>query len=220
MATYSESCEYEFPRQSDAEEMANTLTHGIGTVLGATGTIALLAIAVRQGATAAQFFATLIYGISLTAVYAASTLSHAIQEPRRKHLFRVLDQAVIYCLIAGTYTPFILMYLPTERKWLVFTIVWTLALFGFWSKALLKHRVETVAVVNYILLGWLPAAAMFTLMPFGCLIWMFVGGCLYTAGALFLTFDQRVPFFHTAWHAFVLAASAAHFYCVLHYAIV
>ena len=220
MATYSKTCEYEFPKQSNAEEFANSVTHGIGMLLSATGTIALLIIALQHGSPIVQLFATLLYGLSLTAVYAASTFSHAIQEPRRKHLFRVLDQAVIYCLIAGTYTPFILMYLPTYWKWLVFAVVWALALFGFFSKAMLKHRIETVAVVNYILLGWLPAMAMFYLMPFDCLVWMFLGGCLYTAGAFFLTFDQRVPFFHTAWHGFVMAASAAHFYAVLHYTVV
>ncbi len=220
MATFSESCEYEFPKQSDAEELANSVTHGMGTLLSAVGTIALLAIALRQDASVTQLFATLLYGMSLTAVYAASTLSHAVQEPRRKHLFRVLDQAVIYCLIAGTYTPFILMYLPADRKWWIFGGVWLLAIFGFFSKTLLKHRIEAVAVANYILLGWVPAATMFYLMPFSCLMWLFVGGCLYTVGALFLTFDQRVPFFHTLWHGFVLAASAVQFYAVLHYTVV
>lgn len=219
MATYSESCEYEFPKQTNAEEFANTLTHGMGMVLSATGTVALVVIGLHQGITQTQLFATLLYGLSLTAVYAASTFSHAIQEPRRKHLFRVLDQAVIYCLIAGTYTPFILLYLPAERKWLLFVVVWALALFGFASKALMKHRIETVAVVNYIMLGWLPAAVMFYLIPFDCLMWLFVGGCLYTAGAFFLTYDQHVRFFHTAWHGFVLAASAIHFYAVFQYTV-
>ncbi len=166
-----------------------------------------------------QFFATVLYGLSLIAVYAASTLSHAIQQPRRKHLFRVLDQAVIYCLIAGTYTPFILHFVPAEQKWLTFAIVWTLAIFGFVSKAMLKHRIEAVAVVNYILLGWVPAVAMIHMVPLGCVLWLLIGGCLYTIGAFFLTMDQRVPFFHTAWHAFVLAASALHFYAVLEFTI-
>jgi hemolysin III len=220
MATYSESYEYEFPKQSDAEELANTVTHGAGTVLSVAGSVALLSLAWQHNATGTQFLAVLLYGVSLIAVFAASTLSHAIQEPHRKHLFRVLDQAVIYCLIAGTYTPFIFMYLPSDRKWLMFGIVWALAIFGFLSKALLKHRIETVAVVNYILLGWVPAAAMFYLMPTDCMLWLFVGGCLYTAGALFLTFDQHVPFFHTAWHAFVLIASAIHFFAVMQFTIV
>jgi hemolysin III len=77
-----------------------------------------------------------------------------------------------------------------------------------------------VAVINYILLGWVPAAAMIHLVPLGCFLWLLLGGCLYTAGAGFLSFDQRVPFFHTAWHAFVLAASAFHFYAVLEFTVI
>lgn len=219
MATYSESCEYGFPKQSTAEELANSVTHGVGMLVSAVGTIGLLTFGVQQGASGVQLAAALLYGLSLTAVFAASTLSHSVQEPRRKHWYRVIDQAVIYCLIAGTYTPFILMYLPGFQKWIVFATVWGLAVFGFVSKALLKHRIEAVAVLNYILLGWLPATVVVYLIPFDCVMWMLLGGCLYTAGAVFLTFDQRVPFFHTVWHAFVLSASAVHFYAVLHYTI-
>jgi hemolysin III len=219
MATYSESYEVEFPKQSGAEEIANTLTHGIGMVLSVAGCVTLLALAVYHHATLAQLFATLVYGASLTAVYAASTLSHAIQEPRRKQFFRILDQAVIYCLIAGTYTPFILTYLSAERKWIVLVAVWVFAAWGFVTKAFLKHRIEAVVVANYVLLGWLPAMAMISLIPLDCGLWMACGGILYTFGALFLMLDQRVPFFHTTWHTFVLAASVCHFFAVIHYTI-
>jgi hemolysin III len=219
MATYTESYEIEFPKQSNAEEVANTVTHALGMVLSAAGTVALLALAIYHHATLGQLIATFVYGASLTAVYVASTFSHAIQHPRRKQFFRVLDQAVIYCLIAGTYTPFILTYMPAQRKWAVFAVVWTLAAVGFLSKAFLKHRIEAVVVANYILLGWLPAMAMISLMPLDCMLWMACGGVMYTVGTLFLTFDQRVPFFHTAWHAFVLGASACHFFAVVHYTI-
>lgn len=220
MATYSESVEFEFPRQSDAEELANTLTHGLGMVLSGAGAAAIVALAIARGADWGQLVSTLVYGLSLTAVYVASTFSHAIQEPRRKQLFRVLDQAVIYFLIAGTYTPFILGYLPSERKWMVLAGVWVLAMFGFISKALLRHRIEAVAVTNYVLLGWVPAMVMIHQIPLDCAIWMACGGVLYTVGALFLTLDQRVPFFHTAWHAFVLVASACHFIAIVQYTIV
>jgi hemolysin III len=217
MATCTEPYEIEFPKQSSAEEVANTVTHGVGTVLSAAGTVALVILAVYHRASFGQLLATLVYGASLTGVYAASTFSHAFQEPRRKRFFRVLDQAVIYCLIAGTYTPFILAYMPPQRKWAVFVLVWTLATAGFLSKVCLKHRIEAVVVANYILLGWLPAMAMVSLMPLDCMVWMACGGVLYTVGTLFLTFDQRVPFFHATWHLFVLGASAFHFFAVLHY---
>lgn len=219
MATCSEPYEISFPKQSNAEEFANTLTHGAGMVLSAAGSVALLVLAVYYEASVGQLLATVVYGASLTAVYVASTFSHAFQHPRRKQFFRVLDQAVIYCFIAGTYTPFILAYMPPQRKWAVFALVWTLAAVGFLSKVCLKHRVEAVVVANYILLGWVPAMAMVSLMPLDCMIWMACGGVLYTVGTLFLTFDQRVPFFHAAWHVFVLGASAFHFFAVMHYTI-
>ena len=126
---------------------------------------------------------------------------------------------MIYWLIAGTYTPFILAYLPESRKWWLLAVVWALAMLGFFSKACFQHRIEVVGVVNYVLLGWLPAAAMVGLMPLDCVLWMLVGGLLYTIGALFLTFDQRVPFFHTTWHLFVLAASGFHFFAVARYTV-
>jgi len=219
MATCSESYQVEFPKQSNAEEMANTVTHGLGMVLSAAGSVALIVLAVYYRASWGQLLATVIYGASLTAVYTASTFSHAFQRPVRKQFFRILDQAVIYCLIAGTYTPFILAYLPPQRRWLVFVLVWSLAIIGFVSKACLKHRIEAVAVINYILLGWLPALAMVSLMPLDCMVWMACGGVLYTAGTIFLSLDQRVPFFHAAWHLFVLGASAFHFFAVMHYTI-
>lgn len=219
MATCTDSYKIEFPKQSGAEEVANTVTHGVGMVLSIVGTVVLLVLALYHRATVGQLLATLVYGISLTAVYAASTLSHAYQHPRRKQFFRVLDQAVIYCLIAGTYTPFILAYMPPQRKWLVLAFVWTLATLGFLSKAFLKHRIEAVVIANYVLLGWLPAMAMVSLMPMDCMAWMACGGVLYTVGTLFLTFDQQVPFFHATWHLCVLAASAFHFFAVVHYTI-
>jgi hemolysin III len=219
MATYSESYEIEFPKQTDAEELANSITHGVGMVLSAIGTVVLLTVAVQRQANWGQLLATVIYGVSLTAVYAASTFSHAIQQPRRKQLFRILDQAVIYCLIAGTYTPFILSYMPPERKWVVLLAVWIYAGWGFISKAVLKRQIETVVIANYVLLGWAPAMAMIGLIPMDCVMWMACGGILYTVGALFLMLDQRVPFFHTIWHAFVLVASGLHFFSVMHFTV-
>lgn len=219
MATYSESFEIEFPKQTGAEELANSVTHGLGMVLSAAGTVILLVLAIQRQADWGQLLATIIYGASLTAVYAASTFSHAIQQPRRKQLFRILDQAVIYCLIAGTYTPFILAYMPPERKWLVLIAVWLCAGWGFVSKAILKRQIEAVVIANYVLLGWAPAMAMISLMPMDCMLWMASGGILYTVGALFLMLDQRVPFFHTIWHAFVLVASGLHFFSVMHFTI-
>jgi hemolysin III len=219
MATYTESYDIEFPKQSDAEELANTVTHGAGAILAGVGACALVALALYQRAGIAQVLAIVVYGASLTAVYAASTLSHAIQHPRRKRFFRIADQAMIYCLISGTYTPFIFAYLPSDRQWLVFAVVWAGAFGGFVSKMLLKDRCEVGEMLSYLLLGWLPAAAMISFIPMDCVVWMAIGGILYSVGALFLTFDQRVPFFHATWHTFVLLASGIQFFAVWHFTI-
>jgi len=217
MSTYSETYEIVIPKQSVGEEIANSATHALGCLLSVAATIALVYLSVRRQVDGVQLAGLIAYGLSLIGVYGASTLSHAIQEPRQKHFFRIVDQALIYCLIAGTYTPFILACMPEPRKWVLIVVVWGLAAAGFFSKTVLRHRIGAVTVSNYILLGWVPAAAMLNLMPLACVSWMAVGGVLYTVGALFLCLDQRVPYFHAMWHLFVLSASAAHYYAVAHF---
>jgi hemolysin III len=218
MATYNETYEIEFPKQSMAEEIANSITHGIGLLLSVIGAVALVFLAYQHGSPA-QITGVCVYGSSLIAVYLASTLSHAIQTPRWKHFFRILDQAVIYLLIAGTYTPFMVTYLPSSWRWFLFSLVWGLAISGFLSKAFFKHRINGVVVANYVLLGWVPAAAMVHLLPLSCFLWMLAGGLLYTAGAIFLSLDQRVPFFHAAWHISVMCASFCHYVAVLYFTV-
>ncbi len=216
MASISEPVEYDFPRQSMREEIANSITHGVGLFLSIAGAAVLL-IAAYRNSDAWRVAGFSIYAASLIAVYASSTLSHAIQAARWKQLFRILDQAAIYLLIAGTYTPCILIYAPPGRRLPVLCIVWGVAFVGVASKLLLKHRVNSVDVINYALLGWLPAMALYGLVPSECLWWIFLGGVSYTVGTVFLSLDQRVPFFHAAWHAFVLAGSGFHYFAIMHY---
>jgi hemolysin III len=216
MASISQPIKYDFPYQSMREEIANSITHGLGFFLSAVGAVVLL-FAAGRGLDTWRLAGLTIYALSLVAVYASSTLSHAIQEARWKHLFRILDQATIYLLIAGTYTPFILVFAAPDRRFLVLIIVWGVAILGTISKVVLKHRVNSVDVVNYALLGWLPAIALYNEIPSACLWWMFLGGVSYTVGTVFLSLDQRVPFFHTAWHAFVLGGSAIHYYAIMQY---
>ncbi len=218
MSGYSDTYELLLPQQSVAEEVANTITHGFGIFLSLAGAIALLLIAYDR-TSAGHFIGLVVYSLATLSVYTASTLSHAIQHPKRKHWWRIADQAVIYLMIAGTYTPFILAYLPPVYEWSLLALVWGLAAGGFLTKAVLRHRIEAVAVINYVLLGWLPAMVMLRFLSFHCILWMAVGGLLYTVGAIFLVFDQRVPFFHAAWHIFVVLATAAQYYAIVHFAI-
>jgi hemolysin III len=199
-----------------AAELVNAITHGIGLLLSIAGAIVLISCAISCSdgwrLTGCSIFAT-----SLVAVYAASTLSHSSSRPKLRHLFRILDQGLIYLLIAGTYTPIALAYLRSGWWWLLFGLMWTVALCGFLSKILYSYRVG-VAVWTYVLLGWMPiltTGALIELVPTDALWWMLNGGICYTVGTVFLVGDNQRFHFHAIWHLFVIAGSTCHFFTVL-----
>jgi hemolysin III len=203
------------------DEIANSITHGAGMALSLVGAIVLVVLAVQRGGPR-EIIGCTVYGLSLVGVYTASTLSHVVQEPRRRRWFRMLDQAMIYLLIAGTFTPVSLYYLRGGYWWILFSSMWVVAALGFFSKLVLAHRVDSVAIVLYVLMGWLPALAakpMIAIVPSGCLWLMAGGGALYTIGTLFLAFDRKAVYMHATWHIFVIAGSAVHYYAVLEYAL-
>ena len=205
------------PAQALVEEFANTLTHGVGLVLSLTGAAAMMLVV-----GAADLGLTIgcgVYAATLVAVYALSTLSHAVQRPRARHLLRVWDQGVIYLLIAGSYTPFVSAFLSAHLRSATLSVIWTLALIGFFSKVVNRHRVNAIATHSYVLLGWVPALALVGFVPLGCLAWIVVGGLTYTLGTLFLLMDNRFRFFHATWHMLVVAASASHYYAIITYVV-
>lgn len=209
----------ESPRELRDEEGINTLTHGAGLLLSIAGVAWLASLTLARGDRYQQIGA-LIYGVSLVAVYAASTLSHMFRRPRLRRLFRIVDQACIFLLIAGTFTPVSLTYLRTGYWWVLFGLVWTIALFGFFSKAIFAHRVESVSTVLHVVLGWLPVSCLKPMIghvPGGLFGWMLAGGICYTVGTIFLQRDERVPYFHTVWHLLVIAGSALHFWGIAAY---
>ncbi len=202
---------YEYPpQQSPAEERLNGLIHGAGALASLAGAVWLISAAAKlsdppllAGCTA--------YAISLTAVFTMSTLSHVIEPPRLRHMFRILDQACIYLLIAGSCTPYFIRYLrPHGWSWLL-GAMWAIALIGVWNK-LRGHRVNSVSVTFCVVLSWLPAIAahpLLTYMPFGCSVLVILGAALYMLGVVFLCRDERCRYFHAVWHALVVAASAS-----------
>jgi hemolysin III len=209
----------ETPRELRDEEPINTLTHGVGCLLSIAG-VAWLAWLARAHGDRYQQIGVAIYGASLVAVYAASTLSHLFRRPRLRRLFRIIDQACIFLLIAGTFTPVSLTYLRTGYWWVLFGLIWAIALFGFFSKAIFAHRVESVSTVLHVALGWLPVSClkpMIGLAPAGLFGWMLAGGICYTVGTIFLRRDERVPYFHAVWHLLVIAGSALHFWAIAAY---
>jgi hemolysin III len=201
------------------EDRVNAATHGLGLLLSLVGFQWLMSRAV-QFADGWQIAGCAVYASALVAVYAASTLSHHFQHPRLRRIFRVLDQAFIFLLIAGTFTPLSLSYLREGAWWFLFAVIWGIALLGFFSKAIFAHRVDAVSPVLHLVLGWLPVTAvkpMLSIVPGGLLWWMFYGGLCYTAGTFFLHRDEKVPYFHAVWHLLVIAGSACHFWGIYSY---
>jgi len=200
------------PPRDARQEFANTITHAAGVVLSLVGAVALLAscthwtIALACG----------LYTATLVATYAASALSHGVQQPEWKHRLAVWDQGVIFLLIIGTYTPFLVAFLPSAWTLPVLALLWGAALLGFASKVLAAHRVaHTFSPLPYVAHGWLPAMILAPFVPLACLAWMAAGGVVYTVGVIFLVLDHRVRYFHAAWHVFVLGGSGCHYFAIL-----
>lgn len=201
---------------SAEEEIANTITHGLGFVLSVFG--ALVMADSFSGADGRRVVGCAIFVTSMIAVYAMSTLSHIFQSPKLRSTFRAIDQGTIYLLIAGTYTPFSLTYLHSTPWWILLGAVWTVAAYGFVSKVLFAHRVESVSMVPCLLCGALSFVAipkLLTTLPVACLGWMMLGVACYLLGLAFWLNDRKVRHFHAVWHLLVMAGSAAHFSGVL-----
>jgi hemolysin III len=205
--------------RSFAEEVVNSVTHGIGLIVSLAGSSILLIRVVTQP-DLWRLVGCGLFATALVAVYAASTLSHAVPRPACRRAFRILDQACIYLLIVGTFTPFALEYLRFRWWWLFLLLMWMAALVGFLSKLLFSHRIDAVTIWSYVSLGWLPiipAPVYLDLVPWGALARILIGGLCYTAGTVFLVLDHRRFHFHGIWHLFVIGGSACHFYAVFLY---
>lgn len=195
-----------------AEELFNSITHGIGTLLSMAALVILVVIAVRRlDVIAVVSFA--IYGASLLILYLSSTLYHSLTAPRAKAVFRVLDHASINLLIAGSYTPITLLALTPGWGWSLFGIVWGLALLGILLAVTGLEKTRRISMALYILMGWLVIVAlrpMLAMVPAGLLVFLLAGGLFYTVGILFYAV-KKIPFNHGIWHLFVLGGSICHF---------
>ena len=203
-----------------AEEIAHAITHGVGLLLGIAGLVVLIVFASLRG-DAWHVVSVSVYGATLVLLYAASTFYHALPAPRAKNVFRVLDHAAIYLLIAGTYTPFMLVNLRGGWGWALFGVVWSLAVLGIVLEAVAKQRVKVFSVILYLGLGWLVAIAVKPLMQSvepGGLLLLVAGGLAYSLGVVFYGW-KRLPYHHAVWHVFVMAGSLSHFFAVLFYVI-
>ena len=206
--------------QSAAEELANSITHGIGAALGVAALTVLVVYASLAG-DPWRIVATSVYGASLVLLFLASTLYHSFRKPRVKYVFQVLDHAAIFLLIAGTYTPFALVTLRGPWGWTLFGIVWGLAVLGIAFEAGWMGRFPRLSTALYLLMGWVGVIVVWPLwqtLPLGGWGWLVAGGLAYTVGVVFFAWE-RLPYHHTLWHLFVLAGAACHFFAVFGYVV-
>ncbi|REG82210.1 PAQR family membrane homeostasis protein TrhA [Marinomonas pollencensis] len=205
--------------QSLGEEIANSISHGIGLLAALIGTPFLIINAVNHADTSFVVGVS-IFSATMILLYLSSTLYHAAPAGSVKNLFRVVDHSAVYFLIAGTYTPFMLGVLRGAWGWSILVSVWGLAAVGVLLKAFGKAKHPFVSTVLYVLLGWLIVIAIKPLVelmaPQG-LILLVLGGVLYTLGVLFYALDSRVRYAHLIWHLFVLSGTVCHFFAILWY---
>ena len=198
-------------------ERFNSLTHLAGVVLAIAGTAELLTAASARG-DPWTMVAFGVFGMALVALYAASTLYHSLQG-RAKDIWRKLDHAAIYLLIAGTFAPFMLVSLRSPLGWTLLAAIWILALVGVWH-AWQRSDGRDPSPIPYLVMGWLGAIACVPLIDklgVAGMGWLVAGGVLYTAGVLFYLNDRRWRHAHGIWHLFVLGGSASHFVTVLYF---
>jgi hemolysin III len=200
------------------EETINAVTHGLGAVLGAGGLAVLVALAALRG-DAWRVVGCSIYGATLVLLFTSSTLYHSFRGERVKHVFRVIDHSSIYLLIAGTYTPFLLVTLRNVWGWSLFGVVWGLALAGIVFQVFFVDRFRLAQTLIYLAMGWLAVVAAKPLLarvPRPGLLWLLAGGLFYSLGAVFYLW-RKLPYHHGIWHLFVLAGSVCHYFAILFY---
>lgn len=202
--------------QSPPEEIANAISHGIGFALAIAGLVILVVFAALQG-DPWKVVSFSVYGTSLILLYMASTLYHAFRSPKLKVFFKRLDHAMIYILIAGTYTPILLVVMRGGWGWSLFGVIWGLAIAGVVFKVLFIGRFKILSILVYLAMGWMIVIAWKPIvgsMPDGLLTWVAIGGGCYTLGVIFYAW-RTFPYHHTVWHLFVLGGSVAHWFGML-----
>ena len=205
-------------RYTVKEEVFNSITHGIGALLSIAALVILVAFASVQG-DPWRIVSFSVYGFTLFFLYLSSTLYHSVFHEKAKRVLRVFDHASIFLVIAGSYTPVALVAMDGVWRWVIFGLVWSLAITGIILKAINLNKTKKFSTALYIAMGWMVIIAikpMLSTVPIGLLGWLLAGGLLYTFGIVFYV-SKRIPFHHGIWHIFVLGGSIAHFFGILFY---
>jgi len=205
-------------QESLGEEIANAITHGIGAALSVAALTSLVIFA-ALGGDVWSVVSVSIYGATLVFLYLASTLYHGIQFKPAKHVFHVMDHVGISLLIAGTYTPILLVKMRTLEGWIFFGLIWGLALTAASIKSFFTDRYTRVSTTIYVIMGWLSLFlinSMIDAIGVGGIAWIVAGGICYTLGVIPFLW-KKLPFNHAIWHLFVIAGSTCHFVAILLY---
>jgi|TARA_R110000744_G_scaffold250228_2_gene366403 hemolysin III len=199
----------------EKEEKLNTISHGLGIILGLIGFVVLYQINNRHNSYG--IFSIVVYSLTFVLLFTASTLYHLVSDPNLKNKLRILDHISIYFLIAGTYTPVALIMLEKGNGWLLFYTVWGIAAVGTLLKLFYTGKYEFISLSLYLVMGWLIVLDLDNLLSntsaFG-LVALFLGGALYTLGILFYAIE-RIPYNHFIWHLFVLGGAISHWFFIL-----
>lgn len=201
------------------EELANTITHGLGVIVGAIGLVMLVEKAFSNHSDTLTVISVYIYGISIVALFLASTLYHYFSNPRVKAVFKTLDHCAIFLLIAGSYTPFLMISLRTPLAIGLMVTIWLIALLGIIFKLAIAKRFSKFSLFSYLAMGWLSLVIIYQLiieLEAGGVILLGLGGVIYSLGAVFYI-AKRIPFNHAIWHCFVLVGAICHFMSVYYY---
>ena len=206
--------------QTLGEEIANSVSHGVGALAAIAITPILILKAIPKGT--AAITGVSIFGATMIILYLASTLYHAFPKSRTKRVFQIFDHSAIFLLIAGTYTPFTLSVLPGMWGWTLFGIIWTLAIAGVVLKSVRNVKTSKLSTALYVGMGWLAVFAIKPLydhMPAWGLLWLLAGGLTYSIGVIFFAYDHSYKYNHFVWHLFVLGGTTCHVVAVLVYAL-
>jgi hemolysin III len=200
------------------EEVANALTHAVGIILFLLGSIVLI-IKGYVSHNVLKIYSAYVYGGSLVLLYTSSTIYHVISDTKWKRIFQRIDHSAIFILIAGTYTPFLLVALYDQVHISFIIIMWIIALSGIIYKFLPVKKIKLLSTLIYLAMGWMAIfkiRAFYDYLPIQALIWILIGGLFYSLGTIFYSKD-RIPYHHAVWHIFVLCGSASHFIAIYLY---
>lgn len=204
---------------SKKEELANSLSHALGMVFGVVALILLLVKANSVNADWLTITSMSVYGASIILLFLASTLYHSITAPKTKRVLKTLDHCAIFLLIAGSYTPYLLVSLRTPLAYWLMGVIWAIAFMGIIGKIIFVYRFKKLSLITYLIMGWLSVIAVYQLVihiDINGVILLGLGGVIYSLGVIFYV-SKKIPYNHAIWHLFVLGGCVTQFLSIYYY---